>query len=167
MDKQCLCELTSEHQENILGICRSYQDNPGSLISILNDVQEYFGFLPMPVQKLIAEETGISLNEIYGVVTFYSRFNIEPVGKYKVSVCLGTACYVKGAQLLVDEFERRLDVKAGETRADGQYTLEATRCIGACGLAPILTVNDEVYGNVPTEDVPKIIKEMEDKEVDA
>ena len=162
MEKKCLCDLTAEHQENILEICRSYADNPGSLISILNDVQEYFGYLPMQVQQLIADETGVSLNEVYSVVTFYSRFSVEPVGKYKVSVCLGTACYVKGAQLLVDDFARRLDVKAGETREDGEYTLEATRCIGACGLAPILTVNDKVYGNVPAEDVAKIVKEMED-----
>ncbi|MFV0393433.1 MAG: NADH-quinone oxidoreductase subunit NuoE [Coprobacillaceae bacterium] len=167
MDKQCLCDLTKEHEAGIIEICQKYADKPGSLITILNDVQEYFGFLPIQVQEIIARETGISLTEIYGVATFYSRFSLTPTGKHKVSVCLGTACYVKGAQSLVDGFERQLGVKVGETTEDGEYTLEATRCIGACGLAPVLTVDGEVYGNVTTDDISKIMKETENKEGDA
>lgn len=164
MDKQCLCDLTKEHEAGIIEICRKYADKPGSLITILNDVQEYFGFLPIQVQEIIARETGISLTEIYGVATFYSRFSLTPTGKHKVSICLGTACYVKGAQSLIDGFERQLGVKVGETSEDGEYTLEATRCIGACGLAPVLTVDGEVHGNVTTDDITKILKSVKDKE---
>lgn len=163
MDKQCLCDLTKEHEAGIIEICQKYADKPGSLITILNDVQEYFGFLPIQVQEVIARETKISLTEIYGVATFYSRFSLTPTGKHKVSVCLGTACYVKGAQSLIDGFERQLGIKVGETTEDGEYTLEATRCIGACGLAPVLTADGEVYGNASTDDISKILKEVEDK----
>lgn len=167
MEKQCLCDVTNEHQSEIIDICKKYVEKPGSLISILNDVQEYFGFLPIQVQEIIARETGISLSEIYGVATFYSRFSLVPTGKHKVSVCLGTACYVKGAQSLIDGFERQLNVKVGETSNDGKYTLEATRCIGACGLAPVLTVDNEVYGDVSTDGIEKIIAEIKNKEEEA
>lgn len=164
MEQQCLCDLVKEHEETIIGICQKYADKPGSLISILNDVQEDFGFLPMQVQELIARETGIALSEIYGVATFYSRFSLTPTGKHKVSVCMGTACYVKGAQSLVDGFERALDIKVGETTADNEFTLAATRCIGACGLAPVITVDEDVYGTVKTEDIADILSKYVDKE---
>jgi len=167
MDKKCLCDLTKEHQSSIEDICKKYIEKPGSLISILNDVQEYFGFLPIQVQEIIARETGISLSEIYGVATFYSRFSLIPTGKYKVSVCLGTACYVKGAQSLIDGFERQLHVTVGETTDDGKYTLEATRCIGACGLAPVLTVGSEVYGDVSNDQIIEILADIKSKEGDA
>ena len=163
MDKECLCDLVKEHEAAIVDICKKYADKPGSLITILNDVQEEFGFLPIQVQELIARETGISLSEIYGVATFYSRFSLTPTGKHKVSVCLGTACYVKGAQSLVDGFESQLGIKVGETSEDGEYTLEATRCIGACGLAPVLTVDGEVYGAATTDDIAKILATTKDK----
>ncbi len=165
MDKACLCDMVKEHEDVIRGICKKYESSPGSLISILNDVQEDFGFLPIQVQEIIAEETGIALSEIYGVVTFYSRFSLTPTGKHKVSVCLGTACYVKGAQSLIDGFERALDVKVGETTSDNNFTLEATRCIGACGLAPVVTVDEDVYGNTKTEDIPDILSKYVEKEV--
>lgn len=164
MDKQCLCDLVKEHEPAIIDICKKYADKPGSLITILNDVQEEFGFLPIQVQEIIAKETGISLSEIYGVATFYSRFSLTPTGKHKVSVCLGTACYVKGAQSLIDGFERALDVKVGETTADNQFTLEATRCIGACGLAPVVTVDGDVYGTTKTEDIADILSKYVEKE---
>ena len=166
MDKQCLCDLVEEHEEAIVGICKKYEKSPGSLISILNDVQEEFGFLPIQVQEIIARETGISLTEIYGVATFYSRFSLKPTGKHKVSVCLGTACYVKGAQSLIDGFERALDIKVGETTADNEFTLEATRCIGACGLAPVVTVDGDVFGTAKTDDIAKILKEYRAKDGD-
>jgi NADH:ubiquinone oxidoreductase subunit E len=157
MDKACLCDLVKEHETTIRDICKKYADAPGSLISILNDVQEDFGFLPIQVQEIIAEETGIALSEIYGVATFYSRFSLTPIGKHKVSVCLGTACYVKGSQSMLDGFKRALDIDVGETTADNQFTLEATRCIGACGLAPVVTVDEDVYGTTKTEDIANIL----------
>lgn len=164
MEQQCLCDLVKEHEESIVNICKKYADKPGSLISILNDVQEDFGFLPIQVQEIIARETGIALSEIYGVATFYSRFSLTPTGKHKVSVCLGTACYVKGAQSLIDGFERALDVKVGETTTDNEFTLAATRCIGACGLAPVVTIDEDVYGTVKTEDIADILSKYVDKE---
>jgi NADH:ubiquinone oxidoreductase subunit E len=157
MDKACLGDLVKEHETTIRNICKKYADAPGSLISILNDVQEDFGFLPIQVQEIIAEETGIALSEIYGVATFYSRFSLTPIGKHKVSVCLGTACYVKGSQSMLDGFKRALDIDVGETTADNQFTLEATRCIGACGLAPVVTVDEDVYGTTKTEDIANIL----------
>lgn len=167
MDKQCLCDLVKEHEQAIVNICKKYADAPGSLISILNDVQEDFGFLPIQVQEIIARETGIALSEIYGVATFYSRFSLTPTGKHKVSVCLGTACYVKGAQSLIDGFERALDIKVGETTSDNNFTLEATRCIGACGLAPVVTVDEDVYGTTKTEDIANILANYIDKDGDS
>ena len=164
MDKLCLCEVTKEHKQGIINICRKYADKPGTLITILNDVQEYFGFLPIQVQEIIAKETGISLTEIYGVATFYSRFHLTPTGKHKISVCLGTACYVKGAQSLVDGFENQLGIPLGETSEDNEYTLEATRCIGACGLAPVVTIDGEVHGDMSTDDITKALTALKDKE---
>lgn len=169
MEKTCLCDLVKEHEETIVGICKKYANVPGSLITILNDVQEEFGYLPIQVQEIIARETGIALSEIYGVTTFYSRFNLQPTGKHKISVCLGTACYVKGSQAILDSFKRALDIDVGETSADGQFTLEAIRCVGACGLAPVVIVDEEEYGNSRTDDVSKIITTYmdADKEVKA
>ena len=157
MDKACLCDQVAAHEATIRGICQKYSTSPGSLITILNDVQEDFGWLPIQVQEIIAEETGISLSEIYGVTTFYSRFNLKPVGKHKVGVCLGTACYVKGSQALLDSFQRTLGITVGETSDDGLFTLEATRCVGACGLAPVITVDNDTYGTSKPEDVLKIL----------
>lgn len=165
MVSDCLCDLIKEYEPTIIDICNKYADKPGSLITILNDVQDVIGFLPIQVQEVIARATGISLSEIYGVATFYSRFNLEPTGKHKISVCLGTACYVKGSQALLDGFKRALDVEVGETTSDNMFTLEATRCIGACGLAPVVTVDEEVYGNSKPEDVSRIIRDFYEEEV--
>ena len=159
MDKACLCDMVKEHEATIVEICHRYDGNPGSLITILNDVQEDFGFLPIQVQEIISRETGISLSEIYGVTTFYARFNLKPSGKHKVGVCLGTACYVKGSQGVLDAFKRSLDIDVGETTSDGLFSLQATRCVGACGLAPVVTVDEEVFGTSTTDDVPKIIQQ--------
>ncbi len=116
------------------------------------------------MQELIARQTGISLSEIYGVATFYSKFSLTPTGKHKVSVCMGTACYVKGVQSLVDGFERALDIKVGETTEDNEVTLESTRCIGACGLAPVVTVDVDVYGSVKPENIANILSHYVDKD---
>ena len=128
-------------------------------IPFLEDIQKEYGYIPLEVQELISEKTGIPVAEIYGVVTFYSFFSLEPKGKYVIGVCLGTACYVKGSQQVLDKFSEILGIKAGETTADGLFTLDALRCIGACGIAPAITINGKVYPKVSVGDVPGIIKE--------
>jgi NADH-quinone oxidoreductase subunit E/NADP-reducing hydrogenase subunit HndA len=130
---------------------------------ILSDIQNEFGYIPLDVQKIVSEKTGISVAEIYGVVTFYSFFSLEPKGKYIIGCCLGTACYVKGAQQIVDKFSEILGIKPGETTADGMFTIDALRCIGACGIAPAVTINGKVYPKVSVTQVPKIIDEYRAK----
>ena len=128
------------------------------LMPILHEAQHIFGYIPVEVQKLISERTGISVARIHGVVTFYSQFSTEPKGEYVVGVCLGTACYVKGAQKILEEFRKELGIAPEETTEDGKFTLVATRCIGACGLAPVITVNDDVYGKLSASEVKGILK---------
>ncbi|MCL2121113.1 MAG: NADH-quinone oxidoreductase subunit NuoE [Clostridiales bacterium] len=131
------------------------------LIQILEQVQHELGYLPEDVQSYLAEAIGIPLSTIYGVVTFYSLFTTEPIGKYIINVCMGTACYVKGARDILAEFEKQLDVRVGGTTEDAKFTLRACRCLGACGLAPVLNVNGKVFGRLSTEDVRKIIDQFE------
>ena len=131
------------------------------LIQNLEQIQHALGYLPEDVQAYIAEAMNMPLSKVYGVVTFYSLFNTEPIGKYKISVCLGTACYVKGAGEVMAEFEKQLNVKIGQTTENGLFTLEACRCLGACGLAPVLTINGKVFGRLAPEDVPGIIAQFE------
>jgi NADH-quinone oxidoreductase E subunit len=139
------------------------KDKKGPLMPVLQKAQEIFGYLPIELQNHIAEALGIPLTDVYGVATFYSQFSLTPKGEYHVGVCMGTACYVRGAQKILDEFSKMLDVKVGETTNDGKFTLEATRCLGACGLAPVIMINDEVYGRLVPEDVPGIIDKYKDK----
>lgn len=145
---------------------KSFIDNNRSetlgLMPVLHSAQEIFGCIPLEVQKFISKEMNVSVAEIYGVVTFYSRFSTEPVGENLVSVCLGTACYVKGSQSILDRFSRELGIKSEETSADGKYTLTATRCVGACGLAPVVMINDDVYGKLTANDVPDILSKYKD-----
>lgn len=129
----------------------------GPLMPVLQKAQEVFGYLPIEVQNYIAEELDVPITDVYGVATFYSQFSLEPKGKYTVGVCLGTACYVKGSQQILDEISKELDVEVGATTEDGKFTLEATRCIGACGLAPVIMINDDVYGRLVPDDIPEII----------
>ena len=131
------------------------------LIQNLEQIQHVLGYLPEDVQAYVAEAMGIPLSKVYGVVTFYSLFNTEPIGKYKISICLGTACYVKGSGEIMAEFEKQLNVKMGETTQDGRFTLEACRCLGACGIPPVLTVNDKVFERLNAEDVAGIISWFE------
>ena len=126
---------------------------------ILSDIQKEFGYIPLEVQEIVSTRTGVSVAEIYGVVTFYSFFSLTPKGKYVIGVCLGTACYVKGAQQIVDKFSEIIGIKAGETSADGLFTLDALRCIGACGIAPAVTINGKVYPKLTVDAVPKIVEE--------
>ena len=145
-------------------ICDRYQDTPTPLIMILSDIQNEFGYVPPEVQEIVSRRTGISAAKIYGVVTFYSFFSLVPNGKYVIGCCLGTACYVKGAQQVIDKFSEILGIEAGQTTPDGMFTLDALRCIGACGIAPAVTINGKVYPKLSPEDVPGIIEEYRAKE---
>ena len=148
---------TKEQEEQLIAVCAKYKDTKGKMMPILQEAQGIYGYLPIEVQKIIARETGASLEEIYGIISFYAQFKLNPDGDVAIAVCLGTACYVKGAQELIDAIEADLGVSNGSTSADGKYSLEATRCIGACGLAPVLTINGEVYGRLTKHDIPGIL----------
>lgn len=130
----------------------------GAVMRALQAAQEIFGHVPKDVQIKIAEGLGATLSEVYGVATFYSQFALEPSGQYRIGVCLGTACYVKGSQKVLDKLAEVLDVPVGRTTADGRFTLNATRCLGACGLAPVMMINDEVYGRLTPDEIPGIIE---------
>jgi NADH-quinone oxidoreductase subunit E/NADP-reducing hydrogenase subunit HndA len=154
-----MAHLQDHAKKQIIEIISRYKDEKTPLMMILSDIQKEFGYIPLEVQELVSEETGVPVAEIYGVVTFYSFFSLNPKGKYVIGVCLGTACYVKGAQQVIDKFSEILKIKAGETTEDGLFTLEALRCIGACGIAPALTINGKVYPKVQVSDVPGIVDE--------
>lgn len=141
-------------------ILENYPREKDRLIGILNDVQEKFGYVPREAQEEISKHLGLSLAEIYGVITFYSRFTLEPKGKYKISVCLGTACFVKGSQALLDRAKERLQIEPGKTTKDGLFSLDDVRCVGACGLAPVFMVNDEVYGNATVKQLDEVIDKI-------
>lgn len=137
-----------------------HKQKPGPLMPTLHDAQRIFGCIPIPVQKIISEELGESISKINGVVTFYSHFSIEPKGKHLINVCLGTACYVRGSQEIIDTISRLLKIKPGETTEDGNFTLAAARCIGACGLAPVLTIDGKVYGTANAKNVRNVIESI-------
>jgi len=153
---------TPEQEKQLLEVIAQYKDVQGSLMPILQHAQEIYGYLPIEVQTLIAKQTGIPLEKIYGVVTFYSQFSLNPKGKYKISVCLGTACYVKGSGDIYNKLIEKLGIEGGGCTPDGKFSLEACRCIGACGLAPVLTVNEDVYGRLTVDDVDKILAKYKD-----
>ena len=155
-----MARLSEAAVAKINEICDRYKEEPTPLIMILSDIQREYGYIPLEVQVLVSKNTGISVAEIYGVVTFYSFFSLKPKGKYVVSCCLGTACYVKGAQQVIDKFSEILGVKPGETTADGMFTIDALRCIGACAMAPAVTINGKVYPKVAVTAVPQIINEL-------
>ena len=154
-----MAHLQAHAKKQIIEIISRYKDERTPLMMILSDIQKEFGYIPLEVQELVSEEIGVPVAEIYGVVTFYSFFSLNPKGKYVIGVCLGTACYVKGAQQVIDKFSEILKIKAGETTEDGLFTLEALRCIGACGIAPALSINGKVYPKVQVSDVPAIVEE--------
>lgn len=140
-------EMTDKQIKELKACIKDHKKKPGPLMPTLHDAQRIFGCIPIPVQKLISKELGESIATINGVVTFYSHFSVEPKGKHIINVCLGTACYVRGSQNVLDTISEILKVKPGETSEDGEFTLQATRCIGACGLAPVFTVDGQVYGS--------------------
>ena len=147
-----------EKYEALQNVINELKNEPGALMPIMQRAQDIFGYLPEEVQNYIAKELDIPVSDIYGVATFYAQFNLEPKGKYIISVCMGTACYVKGSQLVLDKREEVLEIPAGRTTADGLFTLNATRCLGACGLAPVIMVNDDVYGRLTPDQIPAIIE---------
>ena len=142
------------------GLFQEYLPVKDNLIQILNEVQEHFGYIPKESQTKISEFLKIPMAEIYGVITFYSRFTLEPKGKYTISVCLGTACYVKGSQKILDRLQERLKIEPGQTTEDGMFSIDKTRCVGACGLAPVFTVNDEVYGKATVKKLDEVLDEL-------
>ncbi len=149
--------LSMVAKKTINEIIDRYQDEETPLMLILSDIQKEYGYIPLEVQELVSERTGIPVAEIYGVVTFYSYFSLKPKGKYVIGVCLGTACYVKGSQQVIDKFSEILGIKPGETTEDGLFTLDALRCIGACGIAPAVSISGKVYSKVSVKEVPQII----------
>ena len=153
-----MAHLQESAVKKINEICDRYVDERTPLMMILSDVQKGYGYIPLEVQELVSERTCISVAEIYGVVTFYSFFSLKPKGKYVIGCCLGTACYVKGAQQIIDKFSDLLHIKPGETSDDGLFTLDALRCIGACGIAPAVTINGTVYPKMTVDGVPQIIE---------
>ncbi len=158
---QCGNCKKDQYMEELLNKFKPEKDN---LIQILNSVQEHYGYISEKSQKEISEYLNISMAEIYGVITFYSRFTLKPKGKYNIAICLGTACFVKGSEKIMDRAKERLKIMPGETTKDGIFSLEETRCIGACGLAPVFTVNDEVHGNATVSQLDKVIDEILNKE---
>ncbi|HNY53748.1 MAG TPA: NADH-quinone oxidoreductase subunit NuoE [Bacteroidales bacterium] len=154
-------EIRQEDVSKIKEICASYNRDPQELINILHACQEHFGYLPAEVQEVISAETGIPVAKIYGVVTFYSFFSMTPKGKHPISICMGTACYVRGAERVLEEFKKELKLQVGQTTPDGKFSLSSLRCVGACGLAPVVLIGDKTYGRVAPDDVKKILKEYE------
>ena len=162
MSNTCaMCAEAQEKAKKLDEIVAKYKDTRGALIPVLHEAQEVYGYLPLEVQRVIAEKLNIPLAEVYGVVSFYTQFSIYPKGQYQINVCMGTACYVKGANEVLDKFRTRLSIDVGECTEDGKFSLEACRCIGACGLAPVVTINEEVYGKLTADDVDSILDDYE------
>ncbi|MBP1669501.1 MAG: hndA 2 [Bacteroidetes bacterium] len=155
-------ELKKKDVDTIKEICKSFDNNPGELINVLHKSQHTFGYLPAEIQEVVAIELNVPLAKVYGVVTFYSFFSMVPKGKHPVSICTGTACYVRGAENVLAEFKKELKIDVGETTADGMFSISCLRCVGACGLAPVVMVGDKTYGRVSPEMVKDIIKEYEE-----
>ncbi|NLW16473.1 MAG: NADH-quinone oxidoreductase subunit NuoE [Firmicutes bacterium] len=156
--QSCTCQqLRDPRYEQLDALIKRYQDKKGAFVPLLHEAQEIFGYLPEEVQRRVADGIGVPLSEVYGVATFYSLFSLKPRGKHKIGICLGTACYVRGAGAVLAELEKELGIKVNDTTADGKFTLEITRCIGACGLAPVMTIDEDVYGRLAPERIKEIL----------
>jgi NADP-reducing hydrogenase subunit HndA len=155
-------KLADSAVQIIREVCNKFENKEGELINVLHGVQEKLGYLPAEVQEVIAQELNMSVAKVYGVVTFYSFFTMIPKGIYPVSICMGTACYVRGAEQVLSEFKRQLKVEVGQTTPDGKFSLSCLRCVGACGLAPVVMVGEKVYGRVSPQQVKQIIAEYQD-----
>lgn len=157
-------KIRSEVEADVRVICASVKDEPSPLMIVLSAIQKKYGYIPLEVQEVVSQEMGIPVAEIYGVVTFYGFFSLNPKGKYVIGICLGTACYVKQSQLVLDKFSSLLGIKPGETTEDGLFTIDAVRCLGACALSPAISINGNVYPKVKPSDVAKIIDDYRKKE---
>lgn len=144
-----------------MAVIERHKDQEGATIPVLHEAQEIYGYLPIEVQKMISVGLNVPLAEIYGIVTFYAQFSLNPKGVYQIGVCLGTACYVKGSGDILEKIKEILKIDVGECTPDGKFSLDATRCIGACGLAPVITINDDVYGRLTVEEIPGILQKYE------
>lgn len=151
-------ECTPEQEAKLRAKCRELLPLGGATMPALQYAQELYGYLPYEVQMIVAEELGVTLADVYGVVTFYSQFSLYPKGKYRIGICLGTACYVKGSGDIYDKLKEVLGVESGQCTADRKFSLDATRCVGCCGLAPVMTINDDVYGKITPDDVAGILE---------
>ena len=161
MTEPCCQSIVDQKYQKLDDVINQYKGKPGGLIPVLHQAQLLFGYLPKDVQIRVAEGLELPLSEVYGVITFYSLFSLKPRGKYTIGVCLGTACYVKGAATIVEALEKKLQIKMGDSTEDGLFSLLMTRCVGACGLAPVLTIGEDVYGRLTPEMIPDILKRYE------
>ncbi len=157
-------ELDNKKYQELAKYIEDLDYKPTELIAILHRAQHLFGYLPREVQEFIADKLNINVSKVYGVVTFYSFFTMEKKGKYVINICMGTACFVRGADKILREFEEKLGIKNGETTEDGKFTLSTLRCVGACGLAPVVQVNGKTYGNATLETVAEILEEYSKEE---
>ena len=158
----CCNQVVEQMYEKLNQFIEALPDKKGALITVLHKAQSIFGYLPKEVQIFVGEKLDVPLSKVYGVVSFYSFFSMEPKGKYPISVCLGTACYVRGANKVIDAFKKELGIEIGQTTPDGKFSLDALRCVGACGLAPVALIGDKVYGRISSEEeVKKILSEYE------
>lgn len=155
---------TPKQARELKKVIELHKNQPGGLMPVLQEAQGIYGYLPLEVQQMIAEGMGVHLSEVYGVATFYSQFSLSPKGEHVISVCLGTACYVKGADKILEAIEKELGIKSGECTPDGMFSIEACRCLGACGLAPVMTVDGEVYGKCTPESAVEVIRSYAQKE---
>jgi len=153
---------TKEQEQQLKEAIALHKTQKGALMPVIQAAQGIYGYMPEEVQKMVAEGMGVSTAEIYGIVTFYSQFSLTPKGKYKISICLGTACYVLGAGQILERFERELDIKDGQCTPDGKFSLDSARCVGACGLAPVISINEDVYGKLKEDMVPDILSNYKD-----
>lgn len=148
---------TEEQREQLQAVFEKYKDVPGKLMPVLQEAQGIYGYLPYEVQQRISDALDVSISDVYGVATFYSQFNLTPKGKHRISVCLGTACYVKGADKILERLEERLGIKNGECTEDRMFSIDSCRCVGACGLAPVMMIDDKVYGKLDADKVDEIL----------
>ena len=162
-NEKCNNCMEKKVKQEVPEMIKVYPKERDSLIKILNDIQVKYGYIPQAAQMAVSEYLDIPMAEIYGVITFYSRFTLKPKGKYNISVCLGTACFVKGSKELLEMAKSKLGIEAGETTEDGKFSIDETRCVGACGLAPVFMVNDEVYGKATAKKVEEVIEEYKNK----
>ena len=152
---------TKEQEQQLMAVIENHKGQDGAVIPVLHKAQDIYGYLPIEVQEMISEGLDVPLAEIYGIVTFYTQFSLNPKGRYQIGICLGTACYVKGSGDILEKVKEILGIDVGECTPDGLFSIDATRCIGACGLAPVMTVNDDVYGRLVVDDVADILKKYQ------